>query len=127
MKYILYIGRWSPFHNGHKYIIDSALKSGHNVCIAIRDTEISETDPYPAWVRKEMIVEVYKHYKDRVRVIIIPNIEMVAIGREVGYAIMEIPENIQKVSATSIRAGFSNDLPIEVQKVIKEYNREKPF
>ena len=24
-KYALFIGRWQPFHNGHKYLIDEAL------------------------------------------------------------------------------------------------------
>ena len=41
-KYSLFIGRWQPFHKGHKFIIDHALKQGKNVAIAIRDTEISE-------------------------------------------------------------------------------------
>ena len=38
----LMIGRFQPFHNGHKYIIDQAFAEGKNVCIAIRDTELSE-------------------------------------------------------------------------------------
>lgn len=40
-KYALFIGRWQPFHNGHKHLIDSALLRGDDVCIAIRNTEIS--------------------------------------------------------------------------------------
>ena len=37
MKYSLFIGRWQPWHNGHKWLIDQRLKEGKNVCIGIRD------------------------------------------------------------------------------------------
>jgi adenylylsulfate kinase len=40
-KYALFIGRWQPFHNSHKFLIDKALSEGKNVCVAIRDTELS--------------------------------------------------------------------------------------
>jgi len=44
MKYNLFIGRFSPFHLGHKTIIDSFVKNGKPVCIAIRESD----DKYPA-------------------------------------------------------------------------------
>jgi adenylylsulfate kinase len=35
----LFIGRWSPFHEGHQALIESVLSTGKPVVIAIRDTE----------------------------------------------------------------------------------------
>ena len=38
MKYSLFIGKWQPFHKGHKWLIEERLKLGKNVLIGIRDT-----------------------------------------------------------------------------------------
>jgi len=119
VKYTLFIGRWSPFHRGHQYIIDSFVKNGKPVCIAIRDTKISDKDPYTAEERKEMIESVYKD-NPLVKIIIIPDIEGVCIGRDVGYYIVEVPENISIISATKIRAGECDDIPLEVKKKMGE-------
>lgn len=101
-KYWLYIGRFSPFHEGHKTIIDSALTNGKNVCIAIRDTPLTKKDPFSATKRKLMIREIYSD-KKRVKIIIIPDLETVAIGREVGYTLLEVPDNIKIISGTKTR------------------------
>ena len=118
-KYILLIGRWSPFHNGHKYIVDSLLAAGKKVCIAIRDTPISDKNPYPSWMRKEMFFAVYGQSNPNLMVIQIPDIEMVVVGRKVGYGLLEVPEDIKKISATDIRAKKSFELPEEVKELIK--------
>lgn len=117
-RYALFIGRWQPFHNGHKYIIDQAIKEGKNVCIAIRETEISEDNPFTVEQRVEMIKRVYG---DCVRVVTIPDIESVNIGRKVGYKVIryDAPEEIKKVSATKIRAGKDHSLPKPVDEYIK--------
>ena len=36
-QYSLFIGRWQPWHQGHRWLIDQRLKEGKNVCVAIRD------------------------------------------------------------------------------------------
>jgi phosphopantetheine adenylyltransferase len=41
-----FIGRWSPFHEGHQALIESVLTTGKPVVIAIRDTEPSTENPY---------------------------------------------------------------------------------
>ena len=46
MKYSLYIGRWQPWHAGHRWLIDQQLSKGKNVCIAIRDMEKDEKNPF---------------------------------------------------------------------------------
>ena len=117
-RYALFIGRWQPFHNGHKYIIDTALKNRKNVCIGIRDTEISEHNPFTIEQRREMIKRVYG---DKVSIIIIPDIESINIGRKVGYSVVryKVPPAVRKVSATKIRSGNNNGLPRQIAEYIK--------
>lgn len=101
MKYSLFIGRWQPFHDGHKALIQKIIDEGKNICIAIRDTEISENNPYSASEREKMILRVFPNIK----VIIIPDIEEIIYGREVGYGIREIrlDKDIEAMSGTLIR------------------------
>lgn len=80
---------------------------------------MSEKDPYPADFRKKMIEAVYKD-NPLVKVIIIPDIEGVCVGRGVGYFIMEVPQDIKKISATDIRAGKCFELPEEIKEMIDD-------
>lgn len=100
MSYKLFIGRWSPFHTGHKYIIDSYVNNGHKVCIAIRDTKLSKQDPFSFELRKKLIED---YYKGNVEIIKIPDIDQVIVGREVGYSIAQVPEKIKNISGTKER------------------------
>lgn len=125
MKYILIIGRWSPFHLGHKYIIDSFVKNNTPVCIAIRESE----EIYPSWLREEMIKAVYaeEYKKGLVEIIRIPDINGVAVGRDVGYYLVDVPEDIKRVSGTNIRKGLSTEYPEEVNFLIKQYEEWKEY
>ena len=117
-KYALFIGRWQPFHDGHKYMIDKALEKKENVCVAIRDTEVSASNPYSLAQRIEMFRRVYG---DRVKVIVLPDITSINVGRNVGYEInfMEPPPAITEISGTQIRAGKKENIPPEVAAYIK--------
>jgi adenylylsulfate kinase len=117
-KYALFIGRWQPFHVGHKYLVDQALQKGKNVAIAIRDTELSEKNPFTIEQRKEMI---YKIYGNRVKVFEMCDIESINIGRKVGYDVnrIDVPNKIKKVSGTKVReSGMSIDLPEEIRDYV---------
>jgi len=125
-KYALFIGRWQPFHNGHRHIIQNALNAGKSVLIACRDTPVSDSDPYTLDQRIKMIQD---HYKGQpVKVIGIPDIESVNIGRKVGYDVnrYDAPENIEGISATSIRQlmaqgdeSWKNKVPKEIAKHVE--------
>jgi len=103
----LFIGRWQPFHNGHDYIIRQKLDEGKPVLIAVRDTPIDEKNPFTVQQRMDMIRLAYAG--DDVRVICIPDIESVNIGRGVGYDVNEykVPEDIEGISATQIRQALA--------------------
>lgn len=104
MKYSLYPGRFQPFHSGHKAIVQTLLDEGKNVCVGLRDTPISETDPYTIEERTRMIQEAFPDIK----VITLPDIEEIVYGRRVGYQIRQLRLNdeLEAISATKIREGL---------------------
>lgn len=106
-QYSMFIGRWQPWHPGHRWLIDQRLNEGKNVLICIRDIEPDEKNP---WYSIEVMSNLHKELadlidEDRVRVMIIPDIESVNFGRGVGYDIIEHepPTEVKEISATKIR------------------------
>jgi nicotinamide mononucleotide adenylyltransferase len=106
-KYDLYIGRWQPWHDGHQWLINQSLNKGRNVCIAIRDVEVDEKNP---WLATQIYDSLYERFAKEItlrsiKIVIIPDIDSINIGRDVGYDIIEhIPsEEIAQISATKIR------------------------
>jgi Nicotinamide mononucleotide adenylyltransferase len=112
MKYSLFIGRWQPWHKGHRWLIDERMKEGFNVCVAIRDVKKSDSNPFsPKEIKNNLEKELEELIsKNRVKIIIIPDIESVNYGRGVGYDIIEHvpPRNIKEISATKIREELFN-------------------
>lgn len=119
MKYNLLVGRYCPPTLGHLYFIDSFLNNGEPVCIAIRDTE----EKYSAEIRREMFEAVYfeQILLGIVEIVIIPDIKLVAVGRKVGYGIVEVPEEIKIISATDIRKGRSDKVHPKVKEIMDKY------
>jgi adenylylsulfate kinase len=104
----LFIGRWQPLHDGHRTIIDSAADNGKEVVIGIRDTELSEKNPFTAKERKELIEEVYGDHPN-VEAMIVPDVDTVAIGRDVGYSIVSVPQEVAEISGTETRKEYEKD------------------
>jgi nicotinamide mononucleotide adenylyltransferase len=103
----MFIGRWQPWHKGHRWLIDQQLNQGKKVCIAIRDMEPDEKNPYSAiQVMMNITNELIDLIEDgMIRIMIIPDIESINFGRGVGYDIIEHvpPADIHDISATKIR------------------------
>tara|TARA_Y100000389_G_C17315476_1_gene440217 strand:+ start:511 stop:861 length:351 start_codon:yes stop_codon:yes gene_type:complete len=113
MKYSMFIGRWQPWHKGHRWLIDQRLNEGKNVWIAIRDVEPNDKQP---WTSNEVLINVENELadlidKDRVIVTIVPDIESVNYGRGVGYDVIEHipPQQVKEISATKIREQMRKD------------------
>ena len=113
MKYSMFIGRWQPWHQGHRWLIDQRLNDGKNVLICIRDVEPNEKQP---WTPQEVLMNLSNELQDlieegRVKVIIIPDIESINYGRGVGYEVIEHipPDDIKEISATKIREQMRKD------------------
>jgi len=113
MKYSMFIGRWQPWHDGHRWLINQRLNDKKNVLICIREVSIDDSNPYdPVEVKKNIEKELEDLISsDRVKVIIIPDIESVNYGRGVGYDIIEHvpPKKVGEISATEIRKKFFNN------------------
>tara|TARA_B100000427_G_scaffold68497_1_gene54860 strand:- start:12 stop:341 length:330 start_codon:yes stop_codon:yes gene_type:complete len=103
----MFIGRWQPWHDGHRWLIDQRLNENKNVLICVREVSKDDKNPYdPIAVKENIEKELYNLVNsNRVKVIIIPDIESVNYGRGVGYDIIEHvpPDNISEISATEIR------------------------
>jgi nicotinamide mononucleotide adenylyltransferase len=103
----MFIGRWQPWHPGHRWLIDQRLNEDKNVLICIRDIEPDGKNP---WSAIEVMSNLYNELADlieadRVRVMIIPDIDSVNFGRGVGYDVIEHepPTEVKEISATKIR------------------------
>ena len=105
-KRAMFIGRWQPFHNGHKWLINQKLGEGKPILIAVRDIPPDEKNPFTTEQTVEMIQKVYRDQD--VEVVCIPDIESVNWGRGVGYELNEHvpPQNIGFISATGIRSSI---------------------
>ena len=103
----MFVGRWQPWHDGHRWLIDQRLKEDKNVLICIRDMLPDKNNPYTCEEVYDNLQIKLKELIDlkRVKVMIIPDIESVNYGRGVGYDIIEHvpPKDIGKISATKIR------------------------
>ena len=95
-------GRWQPFHSGHKALIDKLLSEDHEVIIGIRDTLFGPNDPYSAHERYRMIKAIYG---DRVQIWVIPDFDIIAYGRKVGWGLREVrlTEETKQISGTATR------------------------
>jgi phosphopantetheine adenylyltransferase len=106
-QYSMFIGRWQPWHDGHKWLIDQRLNEGKNVLICIRDIEPDDKNPYTSQEVENRITGTLLDLiqENRVKVMIIPDIESINFGRGVGYDIIEHipPQEISEISATKIR------------------------
>lgn len=127
-KRAVFIGRFSPFHNGHFSIMKKKIDEGRPLLILIRDTNY---DIYPPEIRKLMIESVMAKNDINAKVMIIDDIESVNYGRGVGYEIneIEVDENLKQISATNIRNMIENNseewkdiVPEEVIKVLEYYH-----
>tara|TARA_R110001606_G_C15061607_1_gene614825 strand:+ start:57 stop:413 length:357 start_codon:yes stop_codon:yes gene_type:complete len=112
-KYSMFIGRWQPWHQGHRWLIDQRLDEGKNVLICIRDVEPNKNQP---WIADEVILNLEKELKDlieegRIKIIKIPDVESINYGRGVGYEVIEhVPPNqVEQISATKIRAQMRKE------------------
>ncbi len=112
-QYSMFIGRWQPWHAGHRWLIDQRLNEGKNVLICIRDIKPDEKNPFTAQeVERNIKNELWTLLSDEtVKVMIIPDIESVNFGRGVGYDIIEHipPQEVGDISATKIREQLKQE------------------
>tara|TARA_B000000532_G_scaffold83287_1_gene66639 strand:- start:39 stop:413 length:375 start_codon:yes stop_codon:yes gene_type:complete len=103
------MGRYQPWHGGHRELFKQAVKKTGQVVIMIRDMPVDNNNPLEFSEVSEIITEdLTKHGftigKDYV-IMQVPNIVDITYGRDVGYSITleKLPDEIENISATEIR------------------------
>lgn len=101
------IGRFQPWHLGHRALFEKALEKYGQVWILVRDMPQDEKNPLGVWESIDRInYDLEPNFSGRYHIDISPNIAAVVYGRDVGYAIdkIDLPADVEAISATKIRA-----------------------
>ena len=106
----MYVGRWQNWHKGHEWLINQQLEKGKDIWVAIRNVPTDENNPKTA---QQVMVDLaeepfFMKNSHKIQISIIPDIESINYGRGVGYDVIyhEPPEDVAKISGTSIRNGY---------------------
>jgi adenylylsulfate kinase len=107
----LFIGRYQPFHDGHRALIVEGLTRVGQACIAVRNTQgiDHKKNPFDFEYVKARIEHGLREFEGRFVVMPLPNISHVFYGRDVGYAVerIDLDSAIETISATELRQKIS--------------------
>ena len=126
-KTALIIGRWQPWHKGHRSLFEAALERAERVVIGVRHTHASDkNNPFSFDEVKKFINDDLKNYSGKYDIIELPNITNFIYGRDVGYKVEKISldNDIEKISATQIRKSM-NLTPVNHD--LKSFERTRRF
>lgn len=101
------LGRWQPWHAGHRALFERAIAKTGQVCIMIRDCQgWNGTNPFAI----EQVTNLIKRdldpfYQGQYTIQVVPNIVEIVYGRDVGYKInkIDLSEEVEQISGTKIR------------------------
>jgi len=104
-KTSIFIGRFQPFHKGHKALFLKTLKNSGQVAILIMDSHnVGIKNPLKFNEVKKIINQRLKKYKEKYIIIKIPAVQEVIYGRKVGFKIKKlINKKTEHISSTQIR------------------------
>jgi phosphopantetheine adenylyltransferase len=101
------LGRWQPWHAGHRALFERAIAKTGQVCIMIRDCQgWNDSNPFAIDQVKNYIKrDLDPLYQGQYEIQVVPNIVEIVYGRDVGYKInkIELSDEIHQISATKIR------------------------
>jgi adenylylsulfate kinase len=106
----LFVGRYQPFHAGHRALIVEGIRRTGQVCIAVRDTAgIDAKNPFDFEYVRARIEHSLREFEGRFLVVLVPNITHVFYGRDVGYVVerIDLDQSLQAISATEVRSRLS--------------------
>ena len=104
------LGRWQPWHAGHRALFERLLQRTGQVCIMIRDCEgWNQSNPF-GWsaVKDAIRRDLDPLYQGQYEIVVVPNITHIGYGRGVGYTMAEehFDEAITSISGTKIRKAM---------------------
>jgi hypothetical protein len=101
------LGRWQPWHAGHRALFERAIAKTGQVCIMIRDCQGWQgSNPFAVdQVKNNIRRDLDPLYQGQYEIVVVPNIVNITYGRDVGYKIEreEFDSVTESISATSIR------------------------
>lgn len=101
------LGRWQPWHAGHRALFERAIAKTGQVCIMIRDCEgWMDSNPFKKEEVENFIhADLQEKYAGQYIIVFVPNITNITYGRNVGYKIENevFDEDTHNISATEIR------------------------
>jgi len=101
------LGRWQPWHDGHRALFERLLEKTGQVIIQVRDVQgwqgsnPFEVEKVKSFIRRDLD----PLYQGQYEIQVVPNIVHIGWGRGVGYTAGEetFDESITNISATGIR------------------------
>jgi hypothetical protein len=104
------LGRWQPWHGGHRALFERAIAKTGQVCIMIRDCQGWQgSNPFEVEKVKNFIRrDLDPLYQGQYEIQVVPNIVNITYGRDVGYKIEQevFDAATHSISATKIRQGM---------------------
>ena len=101
------LGRWQPWHAGHRALFERAIAKTGQVVIQIRDCQGWQgSNPFAIEQVKNYIRrDLDPIYQGQYEIQVVPNIVNITYGRDVGYKIEQetFDESVTSISATKIR------------------------
>ncbi len=101
------LGRYQPWHEGHRKLFECIVKKDLQVNIQVKDSHgLDKKNPFPFKKVKNFIKSDLEYFKSRIKITKMPNITNIFYGRKVGYKIEKIltPKKYRDISATKIRS-----------------------
>jgi len=102
----LFVGRWQPFHDGHKALILEGLSRVGQVCIGLRNTYGSDgSNPFPFEVVRQRIEAALYAHTGRFTVVQLLNVTRICYGRDVGYTVetIDLDPDVEAISVSKTR------------------------
>ncbi len=109
------LGRFQPFHAGHRALFERALAKHGQVVVMVRDMPTTQSNPWGVdHVADNIKYELFEH-AGKFIIQSVPNIVNITYGRDVGYKIEQevFDESIHAISATKIREELGIQIPKE--------------
>lgn len=104
------LGRWQPWHAGHRALFERAIAKTGQVYIMIRDCQgWNNSNPFTInQVTENIKRDLDPLYQGQYFIQVAPNIVNITYGRDVGYKIEQeiFDENIHSISGTKIRESM---------------------
>ncbi len=101
------LGRWQPWHAGHRALFERAIAKTGQAVIMIRDCQgWNGSNPFAAEQVKDFIKkDLDPLYQGQYEIMLVPNIVNITYGRDVGYKIEQevFGDAVHSISATKIR------------------------